>query len=449
VKVGVIVLGMHRSGTSALARVVNLLGVPINIPTDWLPEAPDNPRGFWESAALVDINDRLLAVLASSSINPARLDPGWEFDSSVEPLVEPAAAAFRMVFPTHQWVWKDPRTCLTLPFWRRILDVRLAVVLVYRNPVEVARSLSGRDRLTKAHCLALWEHYVRTSLSNAQGLPVLVMSYADLLEDPRDSCEQLRSFLANCGLALEAQGVAGAQAFLDTDLRHHKLSASELEADPDVLESQAQVFNTLQALRGAHPVFDCPTMPGESKWVNDFLERGRTDAQAMRELVAAVRAVEDGKQWLEEDRLRWKQRADELQAAALEMAANMRSVEGGKQWLEEDRLRWKQRADELQAAALEMAANMRAIEDGKQWLEDDRLRWKQRAEELQAAALEVAANVRAIEDGKLWFMNDRLRWKQLADERGELIQHLQNRLSAIEEQHPPGSAIGSMAEERR
>ena len=64
---GVYVLGMHRSGTSATARLIHLLGVPINVPEDWLEPAPDNPKGYWESAALVDFNDELMAALGGDS----------------------------------------------------------------------------------------------------------------------------------------------------------------------------------------------------------------------------------------------------------------------------------------------------------------------------------------------------------------------------------------------
>ena len=67
----VFVLGMHRSGTSAVTHMVNLLGVPINVQSDWLPEESDNPRGFWESAALLDMNKRVLAVYGATSTSPA------------------------------------------------------------------------------------------------------------------------------------------------------------------------------------------------------------------------------------------------------------------------------------------------------------------------------------------------------------------------------------------
>src|SRR5438094_4158341 len=67
------VLGMHRSGTSAVTRVINLLGVPLNVRADWLPETPqDNPRGFWESASLLEVNDAILATFGGTWMEPPR-----------------------------------------------------------------------------------------------------------------------------------------------------------------------------------------------------------------------------------------------------------------------------------------------------------------------------------------------------------------------------------------
>src|ERR1043166_420865 len=130
---GVIVLGMHRSGTSATTRVINLLGVAVNSPDDWMDLDPINPKGFWESSRLKEINDELMSLFGFNCWSPPVLPFGWEHSAALHPLCARARSLFRSVFPARQWVWKDPRNCITLPFWMHVLDLRPVVVFTYRN----------------------------------------------------------------------------------------------------------------------------------------------------------------------------------------------------------------------------------------------------------------------------------------------------------------------------
>src|SRR5271165_3578298 len=126
---GVLVLGMHRSGTSAATRLVNLLGPSTCIKEDLLGVAPGNPTGLWESGSLVTFNDELLARVGRAWWCPPL--PGERYWSAF-PAMGPSDAgreAFAAVHPGAPWVWKDPRTALTLPYWRRALD-RAVVALV-------------------------------------------------------------------------------------------------------------------------------------------------------------------------------------------------------------------------------------------------------------------------------------------------------------------------------
>ena len=81
---GVFVVGMHRSGTSAAARLVNLLGIPTCVEEDLLLTTADNPRGYWESATLTGLNDRLLDALGCDWTCPVELTAGWEADLALE-----------------------------------------------------------------------------------------------------------------------------------------------------------------------------------------------------------------------------------------------------------------------------------------------------------------------------------------------------------------------------
>ena len=71
----VIVCGMHRTGTSAVARVVSLLGA--DVPKDLVSPDPDNVRGYWEPSAVVRVHNQLLDALGSSSADPLPLPMNW------------------------------------------------------------------------------------------------------------------------------------------------------------------------------------------------------------------------------------------------------------------------------------------------------------------------------------------------------------------------------------
>ena len=178
---GVVVLGMHRSGTSAITRVVNLLGVPTCVPNDLVRARTGNLRGHWESATLVRHNEDLLNAAGGAWWCPPPLETDWVAVAADR--LTAAADAFQGVHTTPSWVWKDPRTCVTVPFWRVAIPHRLAFILAVRQPLAVAASLAARNGFTIKAGVALWEGYMARALRGARGAPVLVCSYERLLHD--------------------------------------------------------------------------------------------------------------------------------------------------------------------------------------------------------------------------------------------------------------------------
>jgi hypothetical protein len=163
----VIVAGMHRSGTSATTRVVNLLGA--DIASTMLPATPgDNDRGYWESAAVVEIHDQLLRALGSAFDDPFPLPEGWLDSSFVRDAQDRLADEIRKDFDGSRiFVVKDPRIARLLPLWLDLLDtlaIEPVVVIPVRNPLEVAVSLGRRDAY---------------SVPPAQSLLLYVRSYLD------------------------------------------------------------------------------------------------------------------------------------------------------------------------------------------------------------------------------------------------------------------------------
>ena len=206
---GVIVLGMHRSGTSAVTRLVNLLGADVG-PEDDLVHDFDNPAGHWESRSLVAANDRILSVLGRSWDFPPRLAPGWEHTEDMQALVPELATTFAAVYRSGLWVWKDPRTCLTLPLWRQVLGDAPRIVYVQRDPAAVVHSVFRRDGVPRLYATGLWHRYVHAALGGADGLRVVCVRFEDVLADPATSVDLLADGLATLGVALTGDRAAAA-----------------------------------------------------------------------------------------------------------------------------------------------------------------------------------------------------------------------------------------------
>jgi hypothetical protein len=252
---------MHRSGTSAVTRVVNLLGVPIGREDRLMPVQDDNPGGFWEHLALMEVNDDALARLGG------RWDAPPEPDAAAD-LTDIAARAkveFDATYDGDKWVYKDPRVSLLLPFWRDVLGpANDAAIIVSRNPLDIATSLLRRNRVATAYSLALWERYTHAAHRGATGLPVLVVDYDQLIDDPPRVVARLFEFLAAHDQLAGTPDHDAIDAYLVPGERHSRHDRAALDADPRVTDEQRSLFDATRALAGAHDRFDAGALPGFS-----------------------------------------------------------------------------------------------------------------------------------------------------------------------------------------
>src|SRR6476660_9589391 len=175
-----LVLGMHRSGTSSVTRLLNLAGAyfgPEGIATD--PNA-ENPKGFWERRDVRAVCDGLLH---SGGFDWWRIS---DFDPARIPEEERAARVeeFRNIvfnLDAHRpWVMKEPRLCLLLPLLRPVLEAPVCIH-VTREPIEIAESLERRNGFPLAFGLALWEAYTVSAYVAAEPEPSISVAYGDLM----------------------------------------------------------------------------------------------------------------------------------------------------------------------------------------------------------------------------------------------------------------------------
>ncbi|HTM71177.1 MAG TPA: hypothetical protein VL118_09985, partial [Luteimonas sp.] len=215
-------LGMHRSGTSAVARVLALLGARLG--SEMIPPGDDNPEGFWEHAEAVRINEALLAGLGMAWDDPRPMPEGWlETPAALAAERGIAALVDREFAAPGLWALKDPRLCRLFPLWRRVVEkagVAPRALLVVRNAVEVAQSLERRNALPRPVGELLWARHLIEAEAASRGLPRAVVGYDALLAGWRDAMARISGDIQ---VELDCDGATAAAIddYLRPQLRHH------------------------------------------------------------------------------------------------------------------------------------------------------------------------------------------------------------------------------------
>lgn len=256
-----LLLGMHRSGTSALAGLLQSHGFqgPREVP----PADANNPSGYWEPQRIVACHTALLEQLGSSWDDPLLADGALQGEQGLLGEQLPAALdqleqALEQAFPVHPGqapgvaLVKDPRQCRLLLLWAALIaanQIEAAAVLVVRDPLAVVASLQARDQLPVNRALLLWLQHTLEAERHSRQLPRRVVSYRRLLAAPEAVLEQVRQLWPE--EALEPQGleVAAGGFRIDPQLDHSAAVAAGLadQAEPALLQLAERVYGLLQA----------------------------------------------------------------------------------------------------------------------------------------------------------------------------------------------------------
>lgn len=223
--IGLLVLGMHRSGTSALARVLGLCGADLGARV--LGASTGNKTGHWEDAIAVEVHERLLSAIGLRWDDPVSLPADWLESEAGRRAAATVHDYLRDDRARHAlWAAKDPRLGLFAEAWERSaakLGLPLSAVVLLRHPAEVARSLAVRDGIGPGRGLLLWLDYTLASLETAARLPHVLISYDQLLGEWQGVLARIAKLPGCDSLAeVDARTVAAVSAFLDPALRHHR-----------------------------------------------------------------------------------------------------------------------------------------------------------------------------------------------------------------------------------
>jgi hypothetical protein len=280
------VLGMHRSGTSMLTRMLNNMGVELGEPLQ--PPSFDNPRGFWENRFFQAINMRLLE---SAGCNPDGFDTDRTLKKTCQDLKRtiPKSAVDAIVqytknaFQNTHWGWKDPRTVITWPFWERCLQQLghddLRPVVVVRHPDSCVQSLKKRGDVNvltlpggmalEEYIAGLWKTYYEL-LDSYLSPTALVLLQEDLL-DIQSAVREMERCAEYLGV--EKIGISPAVATIDVSLVSHrkedltKVNNHEVKKVHEnfVLRArlQREAFDSQRRTKSTVPISDVYRMPGQ------------------------------------------------------------------------------------------------------------------------------------------------------------------------------------------
>lgn len=273
-------------------RLLNLLGVDIGPEVDLLPaQAADNPRGYWEPQWMIALNDEILAALGTAWQRPFHVEPGWERRPELEQLRERARALIEEKFgSTPLWGWKDPRTMLTLPFWRDLVP-NVRYVFCLRNPADVISSFQRRPEanLPIQTWGDLWMEYTAHALQETSDEPRLLVFYEDLFRDGEEQITRMASFLDLDMPAHDAPGWAPLLEEIKPDLRHHSTSSLELAGAWGIPPMVRAFFLALRAAQDARGT-ELATS-GRDGRVADAVERIAPELWSERCLLANAQAT--------------------------------------------------------------------------------------------------------------------------------------------------------------
>lgn len=227
-KHALMVIGMHRSGTSATTGALQCLGVQLGRKL-YAGHSSINPKGYFEHNDITDLDDEALLRIGSCWDDVLLKEEGWHTREELRPFAASIIHCIRRDFAEAPlWALKDPRVCRMLPWWLNILSaarVEPHFLFVIRSPGEVCYSLKWRDGFSEEKAFLLWIlHYLEAERAT-RGHARAFMVFDRLLDDPvREFLRVEQQLGLRFPVSVESVGPALKQ-FLSKDLKHHTLDS--------------------------------------------------------------------------------------------------------------------------------------------------------------------------------------------------------------------------------
>ncbi len=286
----VVVLGMHRSGTSALTRGLQVLGATLG---DNLmpPVQENNEKGFWEDLDIYRLNELLLKKAGSAwhYMGPLEI-AGFTSDTYAAERRDASKLLAEKLAITDVFAFKDPRTAILLPFWQAVFDdigANVCYVIAIRNPLEIATSLQRRDGIDLTKGLMLWAKYTFNAVQYTNDMKRIFVSFENLLENPsRELTRIAHSMELPAPDPLKTSFKDYAREFLDQKFRHNVYSRAEMAASTHGLTFLSRLYEL--AIDWSALPEGGPSRPDENVWC-DLIAQFDEDAP----LLACIDTIEE------------------------------------------------------------------------------------------------------------------------------------------------------------
>ncbi len=240
----IVVLGMHRSGTSTVSRILNLMGIYFGAEGSSTGANIENQKGFWERKDVRKLNDY---ILQENDFDWYRISNFWGAESfsndSIDQFKKEAKKIILDMDAFRPWFIKEPRLCLNLPLWENLLEVPIGI-FVYRNPLEVAMSLQHRNGFPLEFGLLLWEKYNQLALKASKKFPLYFVNYNELIESPKKVIDELSQFLKQENVPIRAINPKEIDGFIDKSMYRQRVVSGYKQS---ISKSQQVLYDDLLA----------------------------------------------------------------------------------------------------------------------------------------------------------------------------------------------------------
>ena len=245
-----VILGMHRSGTSAVAGVLTKLGG--KAPEHPMAPSPDNPRGYFESDSFMHLHDELLSSAGSSWQDWRKFNPAWYRSPAIHAFKQRAKEIFEAEFGKVPLpVLKDPRICRFVPFWGDVLkeiEATPRFVIPIRSPLDVAHSLGKREPMSLTKGLLLWLRHVLDAEVETRNAARSIFTWNEFLSDWRGISEKISFDTGLSWPRLSDRSAFEVEQFMSSELVHNTSEHTDLITHSDVNEWTIRAYEALLEL---------------------------------------------------------------------------------------------------------------------------------------------------------------------------------------------------------
>ena len=325
-----VVLGMHRSGTSALTGTLEKLGAWVG---ETIPASEENPKGYFENRYVGAHNEKILL-----SINSKWDDLFYEIKTltsrDLETFTAEAVAILEAQFANRAlFAIKDPRLCLIFPIWENALNrlsIQISVIIPFRNPFEVAASLAKRNNFSLEKSFILWAKHLVYAEFFSRKYPRVFIDFQDLIQKPALISELIIQAL-NLGVD-PLQRSHAIEAFIDISLKHHDVGWSVDSRDtPEIVTSLSEMllhgdfsnYSSFDRIRmgieNSTSLFYCPEIrsfedrfyqkAAEAESLRSEISQKAAEAESLKQEVyekeLEISRITNSKSWLITAPMRW------------------------------------------------------------------------------------------------------------------------------------------------